>query len=343
MTLNPINPCTYPNWNDLLRTHPDATFFHTSNWAKVLCDSYRYQPVYFTSINNDKLSALIPVMEINSLFTGKRGASLPFTDQCEPLLNRSNRFHPFLEKIYQHGKKAGWKSVEFRGGQSHMGDNISYASYFIHTLNLSKDHQEIFSNFRDSTKRNIKKAAKSGVEIDIGTSLESLKAFYWLNCITRKRHGLPPQPFSFFKSLYQHVFSKKKGIVVLASFQEKAIAGGIYFHFNDKAIYKYGASDPAWQRFRPNNRVMWEAIKYYNKKGFMTLNLGRTETDNTGLLQFKRGWGGAEKIISYFRYDLKKNTYVKAPNSADSFHRLFKSLPLPILRLTGILLYRHVG
>ena len=343
MNLNPINPINYPNWNTLLQTHADATFFHTSNWAKVLCESYRYQPVYFTSINNNTLSVLIPIMEINSLLTGKRGTSLPFTDQCEPLLNGSNRFHPFLEKIYQHGKKAGWKSVEFRGGQSHMRDNISDTFYYTHTLDLSKDNQEIFSNFRDSTKRNIKKATKSGVEIDISTSLESLKAFYRLNCITRKRHGLPPQPFFFFKNLYQHVFSKEKGIVVLASFQKKVIAGGIFFHFGDRVIYKYGASNPAWQRFRPNNRVMWEAIQYYHAAGFRKLNLGRTAPENTGLLQFKRGWGPKEKTVRYFRYNLKKNTYVKSPSSAGSFSRLFKSLPLPILRLTGNLLYRHVG
>jgi len=343
LNLKPINPCTYPNWNDLLRTHPEATFFHTSNWAKVLCDSYRYKPFYFTSITNDKLSTLIPIMGIESTLTGKRGVSLPFTDQCEPLLNGLNRFPPLLEEIYRHGKKARWKSVEFRGGQSCLRDHISDTYYYTHTLNLSKDHREIFLSFRDSTKRNIKKATKSGVEIDISASFSSLKAFYRLNCITRKRHGLPPQPFFFFKNLYRQVISKKKGIVVLASFQKKAIAGGIFFHFGNKAIYKYGASDPDLQRFRPNNRVMWEAIRYYNKAGLKTLNLGRTAAGNNGLLQFKRGWGGEEKMLRYFRYNLKKNSYVKSAAGADSFHRFFRRLPLPILKLTGNLLYRHVG
>jgi hypothetical protein len=62
--MNPItivNPIEYPNWDDLLLTNDQSTFFHTSAWARVLHESYKYKPLYFTSIDNGKLSALIPV------------------------------------------------------------------------------------------------------------------------------------------------------------------------------------------------------------------------------------------------------------------------------------------
>ena len=45
---------------------------------------------------------------------------------------------------------------------------------------------------------NIKKALKEGVEVQLHNSFESVKSFFKLNCMTRKRHGLPPQPFKFF-------------------------------------------------------------------------------------------------------------------------------------------------
>ena len=43
------------------------------------------------------------------------------------------------------------------------------------------------------------------------------------------------------------LFPVKKGFVILASHQDKVIAGAIYFHFGEKVIYKYGASNKCYQ------------------------------------------------------------------------------------------------
>ena len=173
--------------------------------------------------------------------------------------------------------------------------------------------------------------------------MSSLKEFNRLNCITRKLHGLPPQPYHFFEKIYEHIISQKKGFVVLAYYQNKPVAGAVYFHFNGQAIYKYGASDRKFQHLRPNNLVMWEAIKWYAQNGFRSFSFGRTEPENTGLLQFKRGWGAKEKKISYYKYNIKENTFIKEHSKVKSSYKLFKIMPVPILRLTGKLLYRHVG
>jgi hypothetical protein len=71
-----INPIEYPGWDELLLTSTQSTFFHTSAWAKVLSESYKYKPLYFTIIEKGMLSALIPVMEINSFLTGKRSPGI---------------------------------------------------------------------------------------------------------------------------------------------------------------------------------------------------------------------------------------------------------------------------
>ena len=73
MEVEIINPIEYPGWDDLLLTNDQSSFFHTSAWASVLVESYSYTPLYFTIIEAGKLSALIPLMEIKSFLTGKRG------------------------------------------------------------------------------------------------------------------------------------------------------------------------------------------------------------------------------------------------------------------------------
>ena len=118
MSLLIINPIDFPHWNESLRSLPGHTFFHTSSWADVLHRSYGYKPVYFTIWEGDTLSALLPCMDIDSVLTGKRGVSLPFTDYCEPLVSDSGQFEELFAAAVAFGKKRNWRTLELRGGET---------------------------------------------------------------------------------------------------------------------------------------------------------------------------------------------------------------------------------
>jgi len=318
-----INPAQCPGWNNLLRTHSQTTFFHTANWAAVLNESYQYSPRYFAVIENNKIKTLLSLMEVNSFLTGRRGVSLPFTDQVPLISENSDQFEALLNEIATYGKKTGWKYFELRGEHPSLTQRPSSASFIVHTLDLNKNKSKIFTSFRSSTQRNIKKANRLGTIVKKETSLTAVKEFYRLNCMTRRDHGLPPQPRQFFKKLHEHVFDKNKGFVILSYHQNTPIAGAIYFHFKNHAIYKYGASDKTYQHLRPNNLVMWEAIKWFAENGFKTLNLGRTELTHHGLRQFKRGWGTTEETLTYHKYNLSKDCFVAETPKIKSTYPLF--------------------
>jgi len=343
ITLQIVDPTKYPGWDELILASRTYFFFHSSAWAKVLSDSYGYRPLFFTLFQDERLLSLIPVMEIKSILTGRRGVSLPFSDYCVPIIHEKGHFENILNDIIKYGTKRRWKYVELRGGNEFL-DTISPAKWFYrHTLDLGRDADIIFRSFKGSTRRNIRKAVNENVQAHISHSLDSVREFYRLNAITRKHHGLPPQPFSFFKNVHKHIIFKKKGLVVLASFKGRTIAGAVYFHFGRRAIYKYGASERKYQNKRPNNRVMWEAIRWYAEKGFEDFSFGRTEPENDGLLQFKRGWGPRETVLRYYKYDLREASYVVDHSKPSTFSPIFRRMPVPLLNMLGSLLYRHVG
>lgn len=283
-------------------------------------------------------------MEVRSLLTGYRGVSLPFTDFCEPLLKQDADHRYLIDYVLQYANSSDWKFVEFRG-DNNMFTGEPHSTYFYnHTLDLRKGENEIFSNFRGSTIRNIKRAIKEGVKIRIDQSFESIKEFYRLNCITRREHGLPPQPRSFFHKLHDHVISKDMGFVVLGSYNGSYIAGAVYLHFGNQAIYKYGASDKQYQHLRANNLVMWEAIKWYAVNKYRMFSFGKTEAENEGLRQFKMGWGPMEEIVKYFRYDVRKKAFVCEHRSVSRLQeRFFRMMPIAVSQSIGSLLYKHVG
>ena len=344
MNFDIVNPLEIPDWDELVLATGKASVFHSSAWARVLHESYGYKPLYFASIENGKMASLMSLMEVNSRLTGKRGVSLPFTDQVSLIAQDKAAFEKMIKGGTDYGEKAGWKYVEWRDGSPFPEGVCASESNYTHELNLLKAEKELFSGFRDSTRRNIKKAAKAGVSVGIGQSLDSIRSFYRLNCITRKRHGLPPQPLSFFDKIFEHVISKDHGIVASALNEGKVVASAVFFHFARGAVYKYGASDLAHQELRANNLVMWEAIKWFREKGFKTLNFGRTEPNNKGLLQFKRGWNAEERQLRYFTYDLKKKAYKTDSRGVRMFqNQIFNFTPVPVLRFVGSALYKHLG
>ncbi len=339
-----IDPTATESWDRLLLENGETSFFHSAGWALVLSESYKYAPFFFSVIQDGRLEALIPCMEVSSVITGKRGVSLPFTDYCEPLARDEKQFQDIFRKMTEYGKRAGWKAIELRAGNMFQSGLRPSSFFYGHTLDLSRSEEEIFRHLRDSTRRNIRKAVKEDVEVTFHTSADSMREFYRLNCITRKDHGLPPQPYIFFKKLHEHVLSKDLGQVALASHNGKNIAGAVYFHFGDKAVYKFGASERSSQNTRANNLVMWMAIRRYHLNGYRTLCFGRTEPGNQGLLQFKRGWGAEEHIINYYKYDLRMNAFIEAGPRIYGFHnKIFRALPMSVLKITGSLLYRHMG
>lgn len=339
-----VNPLDNPHWDDLILSNPASSFFHSASWARVLVESYGYKPLYFASFSSERLCALMPVMEVNSSLTGNKGVSLPFTDYSNPIIDGAVQPQVFLNRALEHGRQRRWKYLELRAANLILPSTPPSLTYIGHTLDLNGTLDRIYSRFRGSTRRNVKKALREGVEINIGTSPDFVKEFYRLNCLTRREHGLPPQPYEFFKSIHRHVLLKDLGSVILASYRGKPIAGSVFFHFGRKALYKYGASDHTHQWLRANNLVMWEGIKAYSEKGYESICFGRTETENQGLLQFKSGWGTSEHLIRYYRYDFGRQTFVRTSSKVTGFHnKIFKKMPLLLLKKLGNVLYRHMG
>jgi hypothetical protein len=338
-----INPIEYPGWDDSLLSMDRSTFFHSSAWTRVLSESYGYLPIYFIIRKNGIITGLMPVMEVKSFLTGKRGVSLPFTDICEPVAENQEEFDALLSEATKYGRRAGWKHIEIRGGSDFLSNEPVAAEHVVHSLKLSADDTVVSRNFKPSVNRNIRKAEKGGVTIALEHSLGSVSAYYQLHCRTRRYHGLPPQPWPFFRKIHQHVIAPGKGFVALSSYQDRWVAGAIFAIYRDQAMYKYGASDRRFQYLRPNNLILDEAIRWCCRNEIRKFSFGRTELNNEGLAQFKRGWGADEGRVQYYKFDLRSNRFVGEEKGMKASYTAFKALPLPVLRLAGNLLYRHAG
>jgi hypothetical protein len=290
-------------------------------------------------------SAIIPIVYINSWLTGKRAISLPFSDFCEPLFSTDFDSKDLINSVIHTCKKDGMKSLEFRASKPGFPfQSQKFRTDFRQTLKLNKNENELLKSFSENTRRNIKKAAKEKLTLQIINDFSGLKLFYEMMCETRKKHGLPPQPFSFFNNIFKLIISTGHGDILFAVKDNTHIASAIYFKFGKKLLYKFGASYSDYYDLRGNNFVMWEAIKKYTLEGFEEFDFGRTETENEGLRRFKLGWNAEESLIYTTRYDLRKNAFLSASTKTHGIHNtIFNRSPIILLKLIGNTLYKHIG
>jgi hypothetical protein len=283
-------------------------------------------------------------MEINSALTGRRGVSLPFTDECQPLGFSSGDYRETLQELTAVGRQRRWKHLECRGGRALAGEVPVSSSYLGHVLKLDLDEKSLLAGFHGSVRRAIRKAETSGVQVEITQSLEAVRTYYDLHCQTRSRHGLPPQPWTFFSNIHRHLLSKDRGFVSLASQGSTPVAGAVFLLFGNQGVFKFGASCARYQQWRGSNLVMWEAIKWLSRHGFDQLDFGRTATSNAGLRRFKLGWHTMERAIEYFLYDFRRAAFVADQRPGQEqrwFNSVFRLMPAGLSRWVGTLLYRH--
>lgn len=340
---NFIDPLLHSDWDRLVQSYPDATAFHTSAWAKVLCKTYRHQPQYLRWSDAGGAVALIPIMEVRSVVTGRRGICLPFSDFCEPLVFGQISCRDLLNQITKLAADRQWKYFELRSSGIVPPSVTPATTYYGHSIDLRGARDRVFAGINSAGQRAIRKAERSGLTVQVEEGPEAINEFYRLHVGNRRRHGLPPQPRSFFDNIYKEIIQKGFGLVVTARGGGRPVASAVFLTHGTKALYKFGASDAQAQDLRPNNLVMWEGIKVLANQGCSTLHLGRTSLDNSGLRRYKLSWGATESLIQYFRFDTGKDSWVKARDQASGLHnKVFARLPLPLNRLIGAALYSHL-
>jgi CelD/BcsL family acetyltransferase involved in cellulose biosynthesis len=339
-----ISPADSELWSEAIESVDEAARFLCADWTWLLETTYGYQPRLLILRIGATIHAVLPFVIVKSAFTGTRAISLPFFDICRAYATDEALVPKLYEAFKAEGKKRGWDYLELRGDIRKLAINEPSLSFYNHIVNLSGGPEAVFGRLASSTRRAIRKSEKGGVTIERSDSLAALKGFYRLQCITRKRHGLPPQPFRFFENILEHFIKPGRGSILSAYVDDHLAASSIYLEQGQLVHYKYGASDPKFQSFRCNNSVMWAAMEHYSQKGFKAMDLGRNSLDNQGLRKYKNTWGPTERITYYHRYDLKNDRIIKMTDDVYGWHnKIFANLPIPLTRLAGSLLYRHIA
>jgi CelD/BcsL family acetyltransferase involved in cellulose biosynthesis len=332
-----------PQWAEFVAGCAAAGPFHHPAWSTVLADCYRFRPFGLARVGADgAITAGVPVIELRSPLGPRRWVSLPFSDDCAPLVAPGHDIAAAVGELGAARLAHGISSFEVHHPLKVEGAHCGRPA-FRHTLCANRDPDAIFASFHANNRRNIRKAERNNVTVGWANDPdELLRVFYGLHLRTRRRLGVPIQPRRMFSLLWDHMVQHGLASVAVARTGTTPIAAAVFLHWNGTFVYKYGASDEGSWALRPNNALLWFAIRSAAERGYDTFDFGLTDTTDDGLLTFKRTFGGDERPASSAVF-----TDVEPARSAVQLGRtlrpVLQRLPLWATRAAGALLYRYAA
>ena len=220
--------------------------------------------------------------------------------------------NPVGARVVAHLEGHGWRKVAVEGGFSAGQPAFNFQVPLVADGNR-RTEDDVLAGMNQQWRRNIKKAAKEGVEVSRGTDTD-LKAFHDLYAHTAERDHFTPRPLSYFQTMYDAMSAEDPGRITLwlARHEGDLVAATIAIRVGTHAWYSYGASSTDKRDVRGSNAVQWAMIRDAMEQGAEVYDLrGITETldsddPHVGLIQFKVGTGG-EAVEYAGEWDLPLN------------------------------------
>ena len=214
-------------------------------------------------------------------------------------------------------QELGWRQQQteggFAAGQPKYNFHVPLRRTEGREAGEPRTEDEVLAGMNQQWRRNIKKAAKAGVEVRVGTA-DDLPAFHELYVHTAERDGFTPRPLGYFRTMLEALGAEEEDRIrlYLAEHEGDLVASTLAIRVGRHVWYSYGASSSEKRDVRGSNAIQWRMMQDAIAAGADVYDLrGITDTldagdPHVGLIQFKVGTGG-EAVEYAGEWDLPLN------------------------------------
>lgn len=329
-------------WQRFVENGPNPVVFTMLEWRDILVDTYKFDPLYIVAKSKGRIINGLPLFLVKFPFLGKKIISIPH-DGCFGGVVDGQRNDDSSRLLYQ-------KAIEISNEKNvnYLEIRTTAPSELLKSLNFKEERPVYITelglkNIKDnwnqvnkSVKRNIKFAKRFGLESILNNSEEELKIFYKLMSKIFREFGTPVYHFKFLKTI-QNKLNNGKMALILIKKENKTIGGGLFLVGRNTVVYKWGACDSKYLKYKPYDLMVWSAIEFAIEKGKTGFNLGITAPSNAGLLDFKGRWGAKNEKLHFYYYPVKTGY----PDISKYFSlyelpkKIWRKLPLSVTPLIG--------
>ncbi len=293
-------------WDEFVSLHSNL-IFHTSLWWKVLKEGYRCRMRYLVCEEGGYWLSALPGMMVGNRFFKVFYSLVPYGG----FIGDREHIPEFLSLLNKWSRKEKIQRIQIVDlaikKKQDLPDFKCVESY-RHMLELKgKSTDQIWKNYKDSLKRNIKTALKSDLCFEKIKSREEVDQFYHLYLDSMKRNkALAKYPIQLFYKIYDLLVPEFSDMLFM-KYNNQPIAGMVVIYSEDTTHYFHGGSATEYLHLRPNDLLFHNAIKIAKEKGKSYFDFMGSSKKMLSLIQFKEKWGAEKKIVFNYHQDISKN------------------------------------
>ena len=289
-----VDPTTDSRWDELTGTG-EVDVFQTAPWIRSVTKPYGFTPRAVLVLHDNRPVGGAPFVEVDGA-AGHRMVVGPFSDYCDPILHDDGAWALIAGYFEGLNLPVRFRFLRFRPTDITNLRPDGLARW--HGLHLNRSPEELLASMDSAARRAIAKSERSGLEIVDAQDMGDLSAFYDIHVdVRRLKYRLLAQPISFFEGIWHEFIEKGTGRLSLAVSGGQVIAGVLFIEWKDRVYYKFNASRDEFLGLRPNDAIVWAAIRSAYENGRTLLDFGLSDWDQSGLRNYKLKFGSVEDVI----------------------------------------------
>ena len=222
-------------------------------------------------------------------------------DTLEPLARSERVLH--LKVQPPAGAEAIVATLRGRGYRPSATETAPTATVLV---DLDRDLDDIFAAMRTNTRRNIRRAVRSGIVVRVGDRRD-IGVLHALLRATARRQRFAPYPETYYEAMWDQFSPAGHAHLLVAEHGGEPVSALFVIAFRDTALYKIGGWSGEARDARPNALMHWSGIEWAKHAGHRWYDLegidlaaaravsqGREPPDSSmdGVTRFKLGFGG---------------------------------------------------
>lgn len=276
---------------------------------------------------------------------GDRVVGTPFSDFCDPMITTEAGWNEFADHLRSFGRP-----ITIRPFRNRLAiDDHSFErrrELLWHGIDLSGGIEPIWDGLKSKNRTAIRRAGKAGISFRFSSSMDDIAVFHAMHVDLRKsKYRMLAQPIGFFEALHDR-FGDDMAVLLAEDADGDPVAAMVYFAYNGVWYYKFGASYP--RSYRPNAAMIIEACRGGAERGLSLLDMGRSDIDQPGLIDFKRQFATEELELTTLHWQPDAFDDSAGPEVGKTLGDITELLTDPLVpnELTargGDVLYRFFG
>lgn len=276
--------------------------YNTNLWQSPLWEKFQKRLGKKTWFLNNKKTQLLAIQ--HNLPLGYNWIDIPRGPIGQP-----EDYQLLLEELITSAKKEKTVYIRIMPESSYQLLTTNYSLKQAHAnhqpettlkLDTTLSEEELLKQMKPKGRYNIRLAQKKGVIIK---ESKNVAAFFKIFQETTTRNKFGGHSQEYYETMLEVLGNKAQ--LILAEYEDKIIAGGIFTYLNQEAIYYYGASSNQHRNVMAPYLIQWTAVKEAKKRkcktyDFLGISPEKANKNHPwkGVTSFKKKFGGT--VINYY-------------------------------------------